>query len=65
LAIKAARRAPRVHGMIVSSLAAVSQIDLMKRVFVFIDVLQLDLMDRFQSVVENNMVAEWGDIWAI
>jgi hypothetical protein len=51
--------------MIVPSLAAVSQIDLMKRVFVFIDVLQLDLMDRFQSVVENNMVAEWGDIWAI
>ena len=48
--------------MIVLSLAAVSQFDLMKRVFVFIDVLQLDLMDRFQSVVENNMAAEWGVI---
>ena len=35
LAIKAARRAPRAHGMTVSVLAAVSTMDLMKRGFFF------------------------------
>ncbi len=43
-AINAARRAPRVHGMTVSSLAAAATMPLMKRVFVFIT-LFLDLFD--------------------
>ena len=41
-AINAVRRVPRAHGIAVSSLAAVWQIDLMKRALVFIVALQLD-----------------------
>lgn len=35
-AMNSARRAPRAHGITVSSLAAVSTMDLMKRVLIFI-----------------------------